>query len=218
MFIVLDNISKWYIEENGSRFVVFDKFSLTIEKGEFVAVVGESGSGKTTLLNIIGGIDNVSQGKVFVDGFDITSMNEEQLADFRNLKVGYVFQNHFLLRGFTVIENVIIPAMMRKDFRQDYFIDRAKELLSYLGIGDKTHRLIDEISGGERQRVAIARALINDPDFIIADEPTGNLDPKNSEIVFSLFFDLVKRLNKTCIMATHNISLAKRVDRIVNLS
>ncbi|MGC8964020.1 MAG: ABC transporter ATP-binding protein [Brevinematia bacterium] len=218
MLILLDKISKWYIEEDGSRFVVFNDFSLAIDKGEFVSVVGESGSGKTTLLNIIGGIDDVNQGRVLVNDIDITSLDEEHLADFRNLKVGYVFQNHFLLRGFTVIENVIIPAMMRRDFRKDYYLGKAKELLSYLGLGDKLDRLIDEISGGEKQRVSIARALINDPEFLIADEPTGNLDPKNSEIVFSLFFSLVKELGKTCVMATHDISLAEKCDRIIRLS
>ncbi|MCX8029656.1 MAG: ABC transporter ATP-binding protein [Brevinematales bacterium] len=216
-FVVLDNISKWYLESNGSKVVVFRNFSLSVEKGKFVSVVGESGSGKTTLLNIIGAIDSVSEGSVYVNGVNITNMDEDGLSEFRNTKVGYVFQNHFLLKGFTVLENVIIPVMLKSSYNRIKVLNRAKELLDFLGIGDKIHRNIDEISGGERQRVSIARALINDPDIIIADEPTGNLDPKNSEIVFSLFYNLVKSMGKTCIMATHNMFLSQQTDYVINL-
>ncbi|MEN2998842.1 MAG: ABC transporter ATP-binding protein [Brevinematia bacterium] len=215
--VVLNDVSKWYIEDNGNRIVVFEKLSLGIEKGKFVVVVGESGSGKTTLLNIIGAIDSVSEGEVVIDGENITNMSEEELSSFRNRKVGYVFQNHFLLRGFSVIENILVPAMIRRDFSEEKFTRRAKELLDFLGIADKIYRGIDELSGGEKQRVSIARALINDPEIIIADEPTGNLDHRNSEIVFSLFHNLVKSLGKTCIMATHNLHLAERADRIISL-
>lgn len=217
-FIVVDNIVKSYLESNGGRVVVFNGFSLSIDKGKFVSIIGESGSGKTTLLNIIGAIDGVDSGSVIIDGVDITKLDEDELAEFRNKKVGYVFQNHFLLRGFSVIENVVIPSMVMGKLNKESVFRRAKELLDFLGIADKINRGIDEISGGERQRVSIARALINDPEFVIADEPTGNLDPKNSEIVFSLFYKLVKELGKTCIMATHNLSLAERTDSIIRLS
>ncbi|MFN4245467.1 MAG: ABC transporter ATP-binding protein [Brevinematia bacterium] len=217
MFIVLKGVSKWYIEDNGNKVIVFENVNLSIEKGKFVSVIGESGSGKTTFLNIIGAIDNVSEGNVIIEGEDITKIDEEVLSEFRNKKVGYVFQNHFLLKGFNVLENVLMPAMLRKDFSERKFVLRAKELLDFLGIGDKLYRNIDDLSSGERQRVSIARALINDPAFVIADEPTGNLDPKNSELVFSLFYNLVKSLGKTCIMATHNMLLAEKTDQIIRL-
>ena len=217
MLIILKDVSKWYTENNGNKIVVFEKINLSIEKGKFVSIIGESGSGKTTLLNLIGGIDSVSEGDIIIEGENIAKADEESLSEFRNLKVGYVFQNHFLLRGFNVLENVLIPAMLRKDFSKETFTKRAKELLSFLKLEDKINRNIDELSSGEKQRVSIARALINDPTFIIADEPTGNLDPKNSETVFSLFYDLVKNLGKTCIMATHNLDLAERTDLIIRL-
>lgn len=216
-FVILDRVSKWYVESNGSRVVVFEELSLSLDRGKFIAVVGESGSGKTTLLNIIGAIDSVSDGTVIIDGRDITSMSEEELSEFRNRKIGYVFQNHFLLRGFSVLENLMIPAMVRKNFSKTEFLKRSREILSFLGIEDKLHRAIDELSGGERQRVSIARALVNDPELIIADEPTGNLDPKNSEIVFNLFYTLVKNLGKTCIMATHNLFFAEKSDVVIRL-
>lgn len=216
-FIVIENVSKWYIEDNGNKVVVFDKINLSVDRGKFVALVGESGSGKTTLLNIIGAIDDVNEGNVIVDGENITKMNEKQLAKFRNRKVGYVFQNHFLLRGFSVIENILIPTMINGNNFKENIMKKAKELLEFLEIGDKINRGIDELSGGEKQRVSIARALINDPELIIADEPTGNLDPKNSEMVFNLFYEIVKKLGKTCIMATHNIYLAEKTDYIIKL-
>lgn len=216
-FITLENVSKWYIEENGNRVIVFKDLNLSIDKGLFVSIIGESGSGKTTLLNIIGAIDNINEGRVIIDNQVITELDEDKLAEFRNKKIGFVFQNHFLLKGFSVMENLMIPALINKRFNQREFLEKAKELLELLGIEDKLHRGIDELSGGERQRVSIARALINDPDIIIADEPTGNLDPKNSEIVFSLFYNIVKNLGKTCIMATHNLHLSEKTDMVINL-
>jgi lipoprotein-releasing system ATP-binding protein len=216
--IIIDNITKSYRETSGERFVVFKNFSLVIKKGEFVAITGESGSGKTTLMNIIGCIDDIDDGKIIIDGTDVTSLNEDELAKFRNQKIGYIFQNHYLLRGFNVLENVLIPSIIKGYFFEKEYIKKAEELLKTLGIGEKLHREITQISGGERQRVAIARALINSPEIIVADEPTGNLDPKNSEIIFNLFYNLVKELGKTCIVATHNLNLAKKADRIIDLS
>jgi lipoprotein-releasing system ATP-binding protein len=216
--IIIDNITKSYRETSGESFVVFKNFSLAIKKGEFVAITGESGSGKTTLMNIIGCIDDIDDGKIIIDGTDVTSLDEDELAKFRNQKIGYIFQNHYLLRGFNVLENVLIPSIIKGYFFEKEYIKKAEELLKTLGIGEKLHREITQISGGERQRVAIARALINSPEIIVADEPTGNLDPKNSEIIFNLFYDLVKELGKTCIVATHNLNLAKKADRIIDLS
>ncbi len=216
--IILDSITKSYREANGEKFIVFKNFSLTIKEGEFVAITGESGSGKTTLMNIIGCIDDIDEGKIIIDGNDVTSLNEDELAKFRNEKIGYVFQNHYLLRGFNVLENVLMPSIIGGHFFGEAYVKKASELLEALGIGSKAHRDIAQISGGERQRVAIARALINSPKIIIADEPTGNLDPKNSELVFDLFYRLVKELGKTCIVATHNMSLAKKAERIIDLS
>jgi lipoprotein-releasing system ATP-binding protein len=216
--IIIDNITKSYRETSGERFVVFKNFSLAIKKGEFVAITGESGSGKTTLMNIIGCIDDIDDGKIIIDGTDVTSLDEDELAKFRNQKIGYIFQNHYLLRGFNVLENVLIPSIIKGYFFEKEYIKKAEELLKTLGIGEKLHREITQISGGERQRVAIARALINSPEIIVADEPTGNLDPKNSEIIFNLFYNLVKELGKTCIVATHNLNLAKKADRIIDLS
>jgi lipoprotein-releasing system ATP-binding protein len=216
--IIIDSITKSYRETSGERFVVFKNFSLAIKKGEFVAITGESGSGKTTLMNIIGCIDDIDDGKIIIDGTDVTSLDEDELAKFRNQKIGYIFQNHYLLRGFNVLENVLIPSIIKGYFFEKEYIKKAEELLKTLGIGEKLHREITQISGGERQRVAIARALINSPEIIVADEPTGNLDPKNSEIIFNLFYNLVKELGKTCIVATHNLNLAKKADRIIDLS
>jgi lipoprotein-releasing system ATP-binding protein len=216
--IIIDSITKSYRETSGERFVVFKNFSLAIKKGEFVAITGESGSGKTTLMNIIGCIDDIDDGKIIIDGTDVTSLNEDELAKFRNQKIGYIFQNHYLLRGFNVLENVLIPSIIKGYFFEKEYIKKAEELLKTLGIGEKLHREITQISGGEKQRVAIARALINSPEIIVADEPTGNLDPKNSEIIFNLFYNLVKELGKTCIVATHNLNLAKKADRIIDLS
>jgi len=216
--IIIDNITKSYRETSGERFVVFKNFSLAIKKGEFVAITGESGSGKTTLMNIIGCIDDIDDGKIIIDGTDVTSLDEDELAKFRNQKIGYIFQNHYLLRGFNVLENVLIPSIIKGYFFEKEYMKKAEELLKTLGISEKLHREITQISGGERQRVAIARALINSPEIIVADEPTGNLDPKNSEIIFNLFYNLVKELGKTCIVATHNLNLAKKADRIIDLS
>jgi len=216
--VIIDSITKSYREPSGEKFIVFKNFSLTIKKGEFVAITGESGSGKTTLMNIIGCIDDIDEGKIIIDDTDVTSLNEDDLAKFRNQKIGYIFQNHYLLRGFNVLENVLIPSIIGGYFFEEKYIQKAGEILGTLGIGEKIHRDIAQISGGERQRVAIARALINSPEIIVADEPTGNLDPKNAEVVFELFYNLVKELNKTCIVATHNLNFAKKADRIIDLS
>ncbi len=213
--IELKNISKWYVENDGSKTVVFERLNLSIEEGEFVCVVGESGSGKTTLMNIIGTVDNVNEGEVIISGVDVTKLNEEELANLRNKKIGFVFQHHFLLRGFSVLENIIIPSIIAGE--KVSALERGKKLMEILKISGKENRSIEQISGGERQRVAIARALINNPDIIIADEPTGNLDPRNAQIVFDVFYEAVRMFNKTCIVATHNTELAKKADRIIDV-
>ena len=193
-----------------------DGVNFTIDKGEFVAIMGASGSGKTTLLNLIGGIDNITDGNVNIDGNNINKMNEGQLAHFRNSYLGYVFQFHNLLGEFSAIENVMIPSLMLK-YDKKLARKKAESLLEIVGLKDRIEHRIGELSGGEAQRVAIARALINNPKLILADEPTGNLDKKNAEIVRELLWNMTKKTEASLIIVTHSNSIANMADRKLKL-
>lgn len=191
---------------------VLKSLNLEIYRNEILAVTGESGSGKTTLLNLIGGIDDITDGSINILGNNIGKMNEGQLAHFRNNYLGYVFQFHNLLGEFSAAENVMIPSLMlnynKKEARQ-----KAESLLETVGLKDRMEHRIGELSGGEAQRVAIARALINNPKIVLADEPTGNLDKKNAEIVRELLWDMTVQCGASLIIVTHSVSIADMADR-----
>lgn len=188
--------------------------SFSVAKGEFVAIIGQSGSGKTTLLNLLGALDIPTSGKVFLDGKDIFTMKEKELSVFRRRNIGFIFQAYNLLPELNVEENIILPLLLdyRKPDRK--YID---ELLGILGLTDRRHHLPNQLSGGQQQRVAIGRALATKPAFILADEPTGNLDSKNSREVVNLMKLSVERYHQTLLMITHNQSYAAFADRVLNV-
>jgi lipoprotein-releasing system ATP-binding protein len=183
-----------------------------ISKGEVVSVVGASGAGKSTLLHIIGTLDRPDSGKLEFENQVISNMSARQLAIFRNKHIGFIFQFHNLLPEFTALENVCIPAYIHGDSRQ-VAEPRAKELLAFLGLEGRTDHKPNQMSGGEQQRVAVARALMNNPDVILADEPSGNLDSKNARELHQLFFSLREKYRQTFVIVTHNEELAKMADR-----
>ena len=195
---------------------VLKSISLKVYRNEILAVTGESGSGKTTLLNLIGGIDDISEGSIDILGNNIGKMNEGQLAHFRNSSLGYVFQFHNLLGEFSALENVMIPSLMLK-YNKKEARQKAESLLETVGLKDRMDHRIGELSGGEAQRVAIARALINKPSVVLADEPTGNLDKKNAEVVRELLWSMTKQSNASLIIVTHSISIANMADRKLRL-
>jgi lipoprotein-releasing system ATP-binding protein len=184
-----------------------------VDKGEFLTILGPSGAGKSTLLNIIGGLSKPSFGKVFLNGLDIYGIKDTELSGIRNRKIGFVFQSHNLLPEFTALENVLIPAMINGADERE----KGMELLSSLGLKERINHRPGELSGGEQQRVALARALINDPDVLLADEPTGNLDTSNASYLFELILKLNAYMKQTVIMVTHNIEFAKRTNRTVEM-
>ncbi len=190
--------------------------SLKIRHGEVVSIVGPSGSGKSTLLNMLGALDTPTSGKILIDGRDIAHLGERSLAKFRNKKIGFIFQSYNLIDRSKVTKNVELPAIvagMPKKTRDK----RVHELLDLVGLGDKADRRPNALSGGEQQRVAIARALINDPAFILADEPTGNLDSKTGEEIQNLLIRVNHEKNATIVIVTHNVELAERTGRILHL-
>jgi len=189
----------------------------TIKKGEFAAITGPSGSGKSSLIYLIGLLDVPTKGQVFIDGIDITSATKEERERIRLEKIGFVFQFHFLLMEFSAIDNVMLPMRKLGKLSAKGMKERAQMLLGNFGLEDAFWKKPNQLSGGERQRVAIARAMANDPLIILADEPTGNLDTKNSDIVFNMFEELVKQQNKTIITITHEPYLAKRANRQINI-
>ena len=195
---------------------VLKSISLKVYRNEILAVTGESGSGKTTLLNLIGGIDDITEGSIDILGNNIVKMNEGQLAHFRNSSLGYVFQFHNLLGEFSALENVMIPSLMLK-YNKKEARQKAEALLETVGLKDRMEHRIGELSGGEAQRVAIARALINKPSVVLADEPTGNLDKKNAEVVRELLWSMTKQSNASLIIVTHSVSIANMADRKLRL-
>ncbi len=195
---------------------VLKGIDIRIEKGEIVSIVGASGAGKSTLLHILGTLDDADAGELFIKGKNVTNLNNNQLARFRNLNVGFVFQFHNLLPEFTAMENICIPGYISK---QDSKIveDKTMQLMELLGIGEKKNNKPSELSGGEQQRASVARALINNPEIVFADEPSGNLDSKNAAELHDLFFKLREELNQTFVIVTHNEHLAQMADRILEI-
>ena len=206
--IKLDKV--WKIYDMGSTKIYANKdVSMEIKKGEFVYIIGKSGSGKSTLLNMIGSLDYPSRGKIFLDNKNINDYSESDLAQLRGKKIGFVFQSFNLITSMTAIENVMLP-MTFQNMDMESKIKRAKSLLDMVEMGHRYNNLPGELSGGERQRVAVARSLANDPEVIIADEPTGNLDSKTGKAVMKMFERINRDENKTIIIVTHDTDLVKR--------
>ncbi len=198
----------------GSRESALDGIDLSVEKGEFVAIVGASGSGKSTLLHILGSVDQPTEGKVLVEGVDISSMNRTESAIFRRRKVGLVYQFYNLIPTLTVRKNILMPLLLdKKKVRQEYF----EQVVNALGIADKLEFLPNQLSGGQQQRAAIARSLIYRPAILLADEPTGNLDQKNSKEIIDMLKLSNRNLNQTILLITHDEKIALEADRIVTI-
>lgn len=202
------------VTKSFDRLQVLKGIDLTVERGEIISIVGPSGAGKTTLLQIMGSLDRPDSGTVSYNGTDIFSMSEKQKARFRNANIGFVFQFHQLLPEFTLAENVAMPALIGGMSRTKA-LARAKELLDYLGLGDRISHKPSQLSGGERQRGAVARALVNSPDVVLADEPSGSLDSVNRQELHRLFFDLRRDMGQTFVIVTHDESLAAMADRTI---
>jgi lipoprotein-releasing system ATP-binding protein len=212
MLITVDNVCKRF-----DRLEVLRGVSLQVDRGEVVSIVGPSGAGKSTLLQIIGSLDRPDSGRVIFDGEEITAYNERRMAAFRNAHIGFVFQFHRLLPEFTMQENVALPAMIGGMAHREA-MDRAMQLIEYMGLRDRAHHRPNALSGGERQRAAVARALINNPDVVLADEPSGSLDSHNRAELHQLFFDLRRDRGQTFLIVTHDEGLAADSDRIIHLA
>lgn len=200
------------IHKSFGKLEVLKGIDLDIAKGEVVSIVGSSGAGKSTLLHIIGSLDTAEEGDVFIENTQVTKLQERKLADFRNQKIGFIFQFHHLLPEFTALENVCIPAFIAKESKKQAE-QKARKLLDYLNLSDRLDHKPSELSGGEQQRVAVARAIINSPSVVLADEPSGNLDSSSAVELHKLFFDLRDEFNQTFVIVTHNQELADMADR-----
>lgn len=196
---------------------VLKEVSFSVRKGEFVSVIGKSGCGKSTLLYILSTMDTDFEGDLIIDGVSMRGKKERDLARVRNASIGFVFQFHYLLNEFTVLRNVMLPGLKLGKYSEKEIEHRAYEKLKILGIQDEALKKPNQLSGGQKQRVAIARALINDPLIIMGDEPTGNLDKKNSEIVFSIFKELSQVYQQSLLIVTHDNEFAERTNRIIEM-
>lgn len=216
VIIKTKGLTKEYQVSKVETLKVLKGIDTEIYEGEVITIVGPSGAGKSTLLHIIGTLDKPTKGEVIFDGEDVFSMGSNELARFRNTRIGFVFQFHHLLPEFSAIENVCLAAMISGKSMKSVE-QKAKDILTEVGLGERLHHKPSELSGGEAQRVAIARALINSPKVILADEPTGNLDTKNSDEVMHLIFDLRKKYNQTFVIVTHNEKFAEMTDRTLKM-
>lgn len=213
--LTIKNLEKKYITDS-EELTVLKNLNLTVEEGSKLVIAGESGSGKSTLLNIIGGIDSATSGSVTAGNWEVTSLNEAKMAEYRSNFIGLIFQFHHLLKDFTALENVYMPALIAGVSKKEA-LERAQALLNDVGISERMNHLPSQLSGGERQRVACARALINNPTLILADEPTGNLDPANAEKIGDLLFSLSDKYKKTLILVTHDMKLAEKGDKLFRI-
>ena len=210
----IENLSKIY-GKGENQVKALDDVSLTIDKGDFVAIVGSSGSGKSTLLHIIGGVDEPTGGKVYLDGQDVYKQNNEKLAIFRRRQVGLIYQFYNLIPTLNLVENITLPVLMD---RREVNHERLEELLTLLNLSDRRNHLPNQLSGGQQQRVSIGRALINAPAVMLADEPTGNLDSKNGQEIISLMKLSNQKYNQTLIIVTHDENIALQANRIIGIS
>ena len=204
------------IQKSFGSLQVLRGIDLQIAKGEVVSIVGPSGAGKTTLLQIMGTLDRPDSGRVVIDGVQVDGLKEKALSDFRNRRIGFVFQFHQLLPEFSALENIMIPAFIAGR-REGEVRQAATEILEFMGLADRAHHKPSELSGGEKQRVAVARALINRPAVVLADEPSGSLDSHNKEELHRLFFELRDRFGQTFVIVTHDEELARLTDRTIHL-
>ena len=212
----LEDIDKFYME-TGNKLHILKKLNLEVKRGEFVSILGKSGSGKSTLLNIMGLLDKIDGGKIWIDNKEVSSLNEMERNNIKNHFLGFVFQFHYLMSEFTALENVMIPALLN-NFKNKAEIEKeAKELLEIVGLAERIKHKPNQLSGGEKQRVAIARAMINKPKLVLADEPTGNLDEDTGELIFSLFRKINKEHNQSIVVVTHARDLSQVTDRQIYL-
>jgi lipoprotein-releasing system ATP-binding protein len=216
IIIKTNGLTKTYQISKTESLTVLKGIDTEIFEGEIVSIVGPSGAGKSTLLHLIGTLDKPSAGEIIFDGENVAAMSSNELAKFRNTKIGFIFQFHHLLPEFTAVENICIAAMISGKSLKSVE-DKAKNLLTEVGLGARLEHKPSELSGGEAQRVAIARALINSPKVVLADEPTGNLDSKNSDEVMGLIFELRKKYNQTFVIVTHNEKFAQMADRTMKM-
>jgi lipoprotein-releasing system ATP-binding protein len=214
--LVADNISKRYVQGDLSVDVL-NALSLTINKGDRIAIVGSSGSGKSTLLHLLGGLDQPTEGSVTVNGQNLKSLGQKAIGMLRNRSIGFVYQFHHLLPEFTALENVAMPLMIRKESvaRSN---EKAAVILERVGLGQRLRHKPTELSGGERQRAAIARALVTDPQIVLADEPTGNLDERTADTVYELMLELNQESGTSFLIVTHDTQLAARMDTVYTLT
>lgn len=213
MNLILENVKKIYKQGQIETIAVND-VSFVVKKGEFLAVIGDSGSGNTTLLNIIGGIDRQTSGEVMFDDIRLIKLSEEELTEYRRKNIGFIFQEYNLIPILNVRENIVLPLNLDgKEVDEDYL----DQILDLLEIKKKISAFPNQLSGGQQQRVAIARALITKPKVILADEPTGNLDQRNSQNIMELFVQMNKKFNQTIIMITHNLELTRYCDRVIRI-
>lgn len=213
-FLTVENLYKFY-GEGENQVTALDHVSLTVEKGEFVAIIGTSGSGKSTLLHSIAGVDMPTSGKIYLDGQDIYAQNNEQLAIFRRRQVGLIYQFHNLIPTLNVVENITLPILMDK---RKVNRERLKELLELLGLTDRRNHMPNQLSGGQQQRVAIGRALMNAPQVMLADEPTGSLDSKNGKEIIYLLKKSNRLYGQTLLLVTHDENIALQADRIITIA
>ena len=208
----LENIEKYY---SGSvdKLHIIRNLNLSVEEGEFISILGRSGSGKSTLLNVIGLLDKIDGGKIFIDGKEVDVLSDSEKDRLKNKMLGFVFQFHYLLPEFTALENVMLPALIDDFSNKSEIEKRAMELLKSVGLEERVHHKPSQLSGGEKQRVAIARALINSPKILLADEPTGNLDEETSETIFNILRNINKNRKQTIIVVTHSKDLAQISDK-----
>lgn len=212
--IKLNNVHKDYLMGN-SIIRALDGVDASIKKGDFIAIVGPSGSGKSTMMNMVGALDLASKGEIFLDGKDIEHLGESELAQIRGRKIGFVFQTFNLIPTLTALENVMLP-MLFQGMPKNERLERAEKLLKKVDLGNRMGHLPSELSGGQRQRVAIARALANDPEVILADEPTGNLDSKTGQEIIDMFIQLNKE-GKTIVVVTHDLDIAKHARKVLKM-
>ena len=209
------NLNKFF--RDPVDFQALKNINVAIRRGEFVSIIGSSGSGKSTLLYVLSTLDTDYEGKIFLDGEDLSAKSKNELAAIRNEKIGFVFQFHYLLPEFSVVDNVMLPALKLAKYDDATIKKRALEKLDMLGLADQAEKKANRLSGGQQQRVAIARAMINDPAIIFGDEPTGNLDSKNAQLVFDIFLELKEKYNQTIMLVTHDMRLSSQTDRVIKL-
>jgi lipoprotein-releasing system ATP-binding protein len=216
VIIETQGLDKYFYEP--VKFKALKSINLKIYEGEFMTLIGKSGSGKSTLLYCLSTMDTAYDGNLWIDNENLKNKSIDDLARLRSEKIGFVFQFHYLLPEFTVLKNVMIPAMKLKQYSDTVIEKKAKEKLEFLGLGDQMHKMASKLSGGQQQRVSIARALINDPKILMCDEPTGNLDSKNTALVFDMFKHISSELGQTIVTVTHDSDFARKSDRTIELA